>query len=224
MKILLPFILIISAQFLTSCASKPVDTGTTIVDEPVVVAGPRRSLSWETVGMKHWKDGIYRTAKPKASDALIAEITKDLSAYSNAKDITEICPKYKTIQDRFKIKAIGEFWVALAREESNLKPNSGSIDVGSVSDRNSYSDGYYQMSGTDSAAKVYKCDFECLHDPVMNIKVATEQMRRQLKNTNEIILPNSSPHRYWAIILENNKYQRISTVKAYVLKYAPECK
>lgn len=49
-------------------------------------------------------------------------------------------------------------------------------------------------------------------------------MRRQLKNTNTIILPNSSKYRYWAVLLHNNKYSKISEIKSRVLKYAPNCK
>lgn len=224
MNLFLLSILILISAVLTSCATKTVEPVPVAVAPETKKPTKRRALSWETVGMKHWKDGIYRTAKPEASDTLLAEIKKDLPAYSKTKDITEICPKYKSLSDEFKVKAIGEFWVGLARQESNLKPDSSSVDVGTVDNRNSYSDGYFQMSGTDSAAKLYKCDWKCLHDPVMNIKVATEQMRRQLKNTNEIILPNSSPPRYWAIILENNRYQKIAEVKKHVLIYAPECK
>ena len=66
--------------------------------------------------------------------------------------------------------------------------------------------------------------FNTLQDPIVNIKEAIEQMRRQLKNTSTILLQNSSKYRYWAVLLHNNKYSKIPEIKSRVLKYASFCK
>lgn len=213
MKLILSCTLILSAQFLISCASgnktEPVN------ETPQQVE--RISLYWENTSAPH-------PERIPWSDTLTAIIRTDLPAYAASKDIAEICPKFKDLSEDGQVKAISEFWVALAYFESSFNPKSNSVDVGKPGDKGSWSVGLYQMSANDGAAKVYKATFETLQDPLVNIKVATEQMRRQLKNTNEILLPNSSKYRYWAVALENNKFSKIPEIKARVLKYAPECK
>lgn len=152
------------------------------------------------------------------------ELTNDLALYSASKDITQLCPKFHSLNDSLKIKGIGEFWVALAYYESGFNPKSYSVDVGNQNNKETWSVGLYQLSGTDGPAKLYGATFEKLKDPVLNIKVAAETMRRQLKNTNTILLDNSSKNRYWAVALHGNKYSKIPEIKARVLKHAPSCK
>lgn len=150
-------------------------------------------------------------------------IKQNLTTYSEAKDIGEICSKFYSLTDLGKIKAIGEFFVAMAYYESSFNPNSASVDVGTQGDKGSWSVGLYQMSGNDGSAKKFGCDFTCLQDPLMNIKVANEQMVRQITRTGLILLPNSNASRYWAVILKGNKYSKIADIQARVKKYAPEC-
>lgn len=177
----------------------------------------RIALYWENTTEPH-------PERKPWSDKLTGIIEKDLKQYNEAKDITRICAKYKSLKDTQKIKAIGEFYVGLAYYESSFNPKSFSVDVGTKNDLGSYSVGLFQVSANDSAAKVYKATFENLKTPLMNIDVATEIFRRQLKNTGLLILPNSSKNRYFATILDGNKYTKTPEIIARVNKHAPFCK
>lgn len=196
------------------CQIKQTDS---TAEVPEVNTPARIDLMWENTTEPHPERMAW-------SDALIDILRKDLPLYARADDISEICPKFKSLSPELQVKAVGEFYVALAYYESAFNPKTNSVDVGTKSDKGSWSVGLYQMSGNDDAAKVYGANFQTLQDPIVNIKVATEQMRRQIKNTNQLILPNSSKYRYWAIILRNNRYNEIESVKARVLKNAKECK
>jgi hypothetical protein len=222
MKLILICILVIGSQFLTSCATK---TAETTLPPVVVKPEPRIELSWETVGTKHWKDGKVRYGSVASSDIIVSEFRKDLDLYETAKDVTEICPKFHSLSDQLKIKALGEFWVGLAVWESNLKPESEAVDVGTPKYKDSWSVGYYQLSAKDKPNReTYKFTYEQLKETKPNILLSFEILRRQIKNTKTFMLDVSHPRIYWAIILKNGKYQKIPEIKARVLKYAPFCK
>lgn len=189
-----------------------------IVETPVeVVQKARIPLYWENTTAPH-------PERKPWSDLLVSTLRQDLALYSSAQDVTEVCPKYKSLSEDLKVKGLAEFWVAIAYHESSFNPTSNSVDVGSPNDLESYSVGLYQMSGNDSSANKYGAKFTTLKDPLVNITVAMEQMRRQLYKEQLLLLPNSSPMRYWAVILKGNKYNQIPDIKARVLKYAPSCK
>ena len=181
------------------------------------IAKPRISLYWENTTEKH-------DERKPWSDAISINIDKYFANYDIAKDTTRFCPKYKSLTKDQKKKAIGEFFVALSYYESGFNPKSESVDVGSKNDKGSWSVGLYQMSGNDGAAKALGVDYLGLKDPIKNINVAMYQMNTQIKNTGLFILPNSSKYRYWAIILEGNKYNKVSDVIARVQKHAAFCK
>lgn len=179
----------------------------------------RRDLSWETVPLNK------RYGKASWSDLIVKEFTQDLALFSTAKDVTRICPKYHSLTDSLKVKALGEFWVAVAQYESGFNEKSSSVDVGAKEDRSTYSDGLYQVSASDKANKdTYKFTWEQLLDGHNNILLSTEILRRQIRNTGMFILPNTHKAKYWAVILDNNKYQKISAIIERTQKYAPECK
>lgn len=177
----------------------------------------RINLSWENTTNPHPERAPW-------SDLLIGVLRANLSTYEAAEDITAICPHFNSLATEAKLKALGELFVATAYHESRFNPLSSSVDVGSQADKGSWSVGLYQMSANDSACKAYKASFESLKDPLVNIKCATEQMRRQIAKTGKVLLPNSSPQRYWAVLLEGNKYSKIPDIKARVLTNSPACK
>ncbi len=185
-------------------------------DVTTVKPAERIALFWEN------------TTSPKPerkpwSDTLISALGKNFATLDTATDIKRFCPKYSSLSKEQKLKAIGEFFVALAYYESGYNPESSSVDVGTKDDLNSYSVGLYQMSGNDSAAKLFKADYKALKNPITNINVAVEQMRKQIKNTGLFILPNTSKFRYWAVILDGNKYSKVPQAIERVKKHAPMC-
>jgi len=184
-----------------------------IKESPVIEDAPkttgRISLSWETESNQDRK---------KWSDLLTSIIKNDIALYRSATDIGQLHPEFKNASFERQVKIIGEFWVAMAYYESGYNPKSSSVDVGSVGNLETYSVGLYQMSGVDSAAKKYGYKYEALKDPLKNIEVATEQMRRQIGNAKLIFLPNASKYRYWAVALIGNKYSKIAEIKSRILK------
>lgn len=227
MKLSLTLVLFWMLTFCTSCTTKqstPESHVEVVVVNPPLPAKEEKAVEATRIAL-YWEDTTE--AHPERmpwSDKLTSIVRNDLALYSIAKDITEVCPNFHALTEGQKVEALGEFWVAIALHESGFNPKSSSVDVGSAKDRNSYSDGLYQMSGNDGASKKYGYNYKDLLDPIKNIEVATEQMRRQITKTGEIFLPKSHPNRYWAVILEGGRYQQIAKIKAQTLKYAPFCK
>lgn len=175
-----------------------------------LVVADRVVLSWEK----------KNPARKEWTEKLVAIVQADLAKYEGASDIRKLNANFSNLTTQQKVITICEFWVAVAKFESSWKPDINVVDVGTKDDLGSYSVGLYQMSANDGAAKVYKATFETLKDPLVNIDVALEQMRRQLRNANTIFLPNSSPYRYWAVLLMDNKYSKINEILALVKKNA----
>jgi len=189
---------------------------TTTVIQDQAVEAQRLSLSWELTSKPHLEREPW-------TDALIAELDKNFAVFDSATDTTRICPKYKALTKEQKLKTIGEFFVALAYRESGFDPKSESVDVGNKTDKGSWSVGLFQMSANDSSAKTLKASYENLKDPVINIKVAVEQMRKQVDKEKMFIIPNTSKMRYWAVILENNRFQKINEIISSVKKQVKDC-
>ncbi len=174
----------------------------------------RIALSWET-------EKLYgkRSGEPAWSDFLIDRIRRDLALYESAKDISRICPKYAGLTESERLKAIGEFWVAVGIWESSWNPKSAAVDVGKKENRDTWSIGLYQVSVVDKANReVTKYNYDQLLTAIPNIDLATTIMGRQLKNYGLLILPNSSKGRYWAVILDGNKYSKIPEIIARMKK------
>lgn len=206
-------VLVVTALIcLTGCATANAPSS----KDPILTE--RISLYWENTTAPH-------PERKPWSDALVKEVRKNLTDYSKAKDITEICPKFKSLDEDQKVKAISELFTALAFYESGYNPKLSSVDVGTKGNPCSHSIGLFQVSCTDSAAKsVGATTVESLKDPLMNIKTAAEIFRRQINNCGEFILPNSSKCRYFAVLLRGNRYEKIADIKKRVLKNAPSCK
>lgn len=210
MKYVLAFLLLV----LTACQTVP--SVQTPVPGAVAVEPPQIALYWENTTEPHPERASW-------SKVVIAGFNADLEMYGNASDITEICPKFKSLSNNDRLKALGEFMVALFYYESGFNPRSESVDVGKPNDKGSWSVGLGQMSANDSSAKEVGVSYEELKDPHLNILVVMIQLKKQIEKRNKFLLDNTDSMRYWAIILKGNKYNKIPDVKARVLKYAPKC-
>lgn len=217
LKILFSFLILLS---LTSCQTGAVSKPLPEAVKPPVESGnealPDISLYWENTTSP-------RPERKTWSQTLIAGFNEDLELYSSASDVTEFCPKYKSLSRNDKLKALGEFMVALAYYESGFNPKTESVDVGKPNDKGSWSVGLYQMSANDNSAKQVGVTYEKLKDPHLNILVAMIQLKKQISLRGKFFLDNSDSMRYWAPTLRNNKYSKIPEIKARVLKHAPKC-
>jgi hypothetical protein len=177
---------------------------TTLVQKPIEpLPDGRIALSWET-----------KPERREWSDKLTRLIYDNLDYYSKASDIKTICPRWDDLNERHRIKAVAEFWVALFFYESSWNPKSQSVDVGTSGDRNTWSIGLGQISVVDQKSFGLKTSytFDELITPFPNMELSHAIMMRQLARRNKLLLDNKDSMRYWAIILFSNKYQKISQV------------
>lgn len=207
-------ILILSLLFL-GCQAVPVIS--TEQPKPPVQTSPPPVIENRIAGS--WDNGTRNAW----SDAIVTITQKDFAIYTSAKDSSGFCPNFTKLTDQQKLKAILEFWIAIANYESGWKPTSESVDVGSAGDKDSWSVGLFQMSGNDSAAKNFGYKYEKLKEPIPNIEVALFQMKKQILKSGLWFLPVSAPNRYWAVILVGGKYSKIPEIKARVVKNLSLC-
>ena len=193
--------------FMTGCQVQGVKS-----DAPVVVAPVERiKLSWET------EKNPERAAW---SDHLMKSI--NVATYEKASDITQFCPKFKSLSESQKKKAIGEFWVSLGVHESSWNPKSASVDVGTKDNKDTWSVGLFQMSVVDQ--KSYQKDFGFKYDDLLkaepNITLATYIMERIITRRGAITLTSNV---YWAPLRIGGKYDKIAKIVERTKKEAPFC-
>ena len=166
----------------------------------------RISLSWE---IDHPERRVW-------TDTLVTCVSDYLIVFQRATDITRFSSNFSILRQADQIKTICELFVGMAKHESSFNPLSESVDVGNKADRNSWSVGLFQMSGNDSSAKQFKARYNDLKDALVNIQVATFQMMKQVDKEGLFILPNKNKNRYWAVLLDGNKYSKVSEIINHV--------
>lgn len=163
-------------------------------------AGHPERKEWTLACMKHVGDQLERLDK--------------------AKDIASFHEKYAGGSKDQKANIWCEFFSALSKYESSWNPKASAVDVGRKDDPGSYSIGLTQISVNDQAwtDPSLKYTYEQLLTPGPNLHLAIRIMARQIDKGGLVVLPNSSKLRYWAVILEGNKYQKIELIRAMVRK------
>lgn len=216
--------ILLSFSVMISCSSKSTKTEPTI---PIVVKPtPTPQIPSDVADIPlYWENTTAPHPERQAwSAVVIAGFREYKSIFDKASDVTDICPKYKTLTPAQQLKALGEFWVAVAYYESGFNPLSESVDVGTKNNKESWSVGLYQLSGVDKVAKKFGANYEQLKNPLVNIGVSIEQLKWQVETTGKFMLPNSSSSKYWSVTTIGNKNSKVSEIKARTLKYAPLCK
>lgn len=174
----------------------------------------RIALSWESKS----------PTRAEWSDVLTGLIRENLHVYNGAKDITRIVPNWANLSSDQKIKALGEFFVALCTRESSWDPSETSVDVGTKGDKSSWSIGLFQMSVRDWQNDPKKggpgFTFEQLVTAIPGIRLFHRAMILQIQNTGKLILKMGEKHYYWAPILEGNKYYDLPDILADMKKAA----
>lgn len=175
----------------------------------------RIALSWESKSF----------ARAEWSEVLTGLIRENLHVYNGAKDITRIVPNWANLSSDQKVKALGEFFVALCTRESSWDPTEQSVDVGTKSNRDSWSIGLFQMSVRDWQNDPKKggpgYTFEQLIKPLPGIRLFHRAMILQIENTGKLILKMGEKHYYWAPILEGNKHYALPAILTDMKKAAP---
>ena len=175
---------------------------------------PRVALSWESTMGAHPERAAW-------SNYLTGLIWKNLSTYEKAADVAFFCPKWATLEDEQKVKAVGELWVSTAFFESGFKVASQSVDVGTKDQKDTWSVGLFQMSVVDQKNYGFKygLTFADLITAIPNIRLAHAVMMKQLIAGHLMVV---SSHPYWATLFRG-KYSKVDEIRRAVLKQAPKC-
>lgn len=152
-------------------------------------------------------------------------IEAHFETFDTAKDATRFCSNYATLSKDEKVKLWAEVFVWTSFYESGWNPKAQSVDVGSRADKNTWSIGLMQLSVVDqkSFGLISDFTFDQLLEPVPNLNLAMQIMVRQIKKTGKVILDNSDKMRYWAVLLDGNKYSKVDKITGHV-KTAVGCK
>lgn len=174
----------------------------------------RIALYWENTSAKH-------PEREPWSNYLVALFRKDLDTFKKASDISIFCPKFHSLGEQDQLKALGEFWVAVAYYESGFNPKSAAVDVGTQSDKNTWSVGLYQMSVVDQ--KNYRLDFgydyDDLLEPLPNIHLGLAVLKAQVLKRGVLAVLRPNPGVYWAVLRDKSP-----EIASRVQKYASKCK
>lgn len=178
---------------------------TTLVQKPIEpLPDGRIALSWET-----------KPERREWSDHLTRKIMDSLSYYDNAKDIEEMCPSYRSLDERRKIKAIAEFWVALGKFESGWEPTTRFFET----TMGYYSEGLFQLSIPDEQWVKCGLNKSNILEPLKNIECAHKIMIGQLKNKGKITLTRKERGFYWAPLIIDGKWTKIKEIKERMKEY-----
>lgn len=182
---------------------------TEIVQEAVFSTPDK--LSWETnAERKVWSEFLY------------TYFDEDFELFDKAKDNTRFCPNYSTFTKKQKYKMFGEIIAWTSFFESSWNPKSMAVDVGTPKDRNTWSIGLMQISVTDQKGFGIQSNytFDQLLTAVPNLDLGVKIIKRQLRSRGKFILDNSDKMRYFAVLLDNNKYSKVPQITANVRKAA----
>ena len=212
-------------------------------EKPVVVAPidvvpkSRIPLYWENTTEPHPERKAW-------SDIIVKKAYENLASFDSASDITLFCPKWKSLTNEVKVKAVGELFAGMASFESGYNPKtifrecnvnkcvykSGCFkhpQYGYCMQGNKkYEDGVVTSRGLlqlsiGSSKDGYKCAIEKaedLHDPIKNLECGAIIMKQQIKREGKI----SAAVSYWSVIKPTNKKQ--PQIVERVKKYTPLCK
>lgn len=194
------------------------------------------------IGSAGWKKILpIDPTRPGTSDLIVKHMTANLATYSKAKDITTFCPKFKTVSDDVKVKALSELILGIYIPESAQNPTSYMIETTMSTDpvtkQQVKSEGYGQLSYQDvpnygSLLKDCGIDWSkdknkdlsdptrTILDPNINTECTMRILKNQIANKGSITLSSGV---YWAVLKIGGKYQKISQIAYHVKTNVPAC-
>ena len=143
------------------------------------------------------------------SEILRRNIFPKLATFDAASDITTLRPDWKLLTDEQKCEVLVCFFKSLAFYESGYNPRSESVDVGKRNNKETWSVGLLQLSGTDKETLKLPIgfDYEGLKDPENNLIEGIAIMVNQIRKRGKIIIPyweKGNPGVYWATLNPGN--------------------
>lgn len=230
--------------FFTGCTTAPVSSepiGTPSTEnpspgssEPLPSEPPSSSclnapLAWENTTAPH-------PERKPWSEHLCKEIDKRFASFAKAKDITNFCPKFNSLDKAGQLHALSEMVVAIVYYESGYNPTSwmteSTMGTDPITGVQVKSEGLLQLSYQDKQwAKWCMFDWakdktlpvsspkKTIMDPYINLSCGIPIMANQIDKKGTIAVEKG----YWAVT-NNGKYSKVSKIQERVRLYAPECK
>lgn len=147
------------------------------------------------------------------TQALAAEVEKQLPAFDAASDRKDFCPNYDRLDHADRIQMWSTMIVWDAYYESGWNPKSTTVDVGRQNDRDTWSVGLLQMSVVDQ--RNYNLSlgygFADLEDPVKNVKLALPIMGSLVRKYG-VILGKPGAGSYWSTLRPATKGRAIQAM------------
>lgn len=208
------------AMLLSGCQSAP-----PIKD---VVATPEQ-LSWNNT------DWTMRT---------VIQVEDYLENFEKAQDVTEFCPKYKSLKREDRVHFWSEFISQMAKYESGWKPEAiyrecskTSCIYGTCQYHETY--GYCMKGGSKldgglvisrgltqisfESAVAYGCPVKVpkdLHDPGLNIYCTADIMLKLIKKHNRISFDKGN---YWSVLKPGSKFGKVPQIKSGIRTHVKAC-
>lgn len=177
------------------------------------------------MGLIKFLKGLFSKKKSYSWDSLWSAFVKmkvspHLSYFDDIQDIKDLHPKWHDLSKETKLDLIAALFKWIAFYESGWNPRSEAIDVGSKSDRDTWSVGLMQVSVCDQ--KNYKVfldlEYDDLLKPLPNLELAIAIFLKQIKEKKKICIPKPEPGVYWAVIRPGGIFDRSNLIlnKSYL--------
>lgn len=186
-----------------------------IVNDPETFATDLNNylaLSWESSS---------HTERQAWSQKLRSLVSENYTTLDKATDTTYFCPKYANLTKAQRVNVWANIFASMAYYESGWDPNSASVDVGTSSNKNTWSIGLLQMSvvDQDSYGLSTNYNYSELITPEKNLEVAVAVMSYIVKKKGKIVLTKGVDSGvYWAVIYKNGTYDKSSSIASMVKK------
>ena len=146
-----------------------------------------------------------------------------LEIFNSAQDIQTLKKDFKVLNKSQQIEILAEFFKALAYYESGYDPRSQSVDVGTYSNKDTWSIGLLQLSVIDQSNLGLRLGYEFndLLDPIKNLDFGIEIMKNQIKKRGKIFIhkgEKGNPALYWATLCPGGKYDKSLEIIEWVSK------
>lgn len=176
------------------------------------------SLAWENTTAPH-------PERKPWTKALIQYIDLNFDDLSKAQDLKHFCPNFDQLSRHDQDHALGELIVGTVYYESGYDPNSQDVDVGSKSDRDTWSIGLLQLSVVDQESYQIPLglDFDGLLVPQNNLHLGVLILARQIRLYKVFAIPVGSKGLYFATLHPGGSYDETDNIVARVKKYSPVC-
>ena len=162
-------------------------------------------LAWESASHPEraaWSTGAFQ---------IVAEHFADLD---KAQDIQTFCPSYRSLTTDEKINLWADMFAGTAYYESSWNPASASVDVGTSSNKDTWSVGLLQMSVVDQANYGLPLGYKYadLQDPIKNLELGITIMALQVRKHGIVLIPSGGSGLYWATLHPGGKYDATSSI------------